>query len=335
MNYFKSFSKDLPNITPQQFEDKALELFQFQASTNEIYKKYIDFRGIDPKTVSSLFQIPFLPIQFFKNHQVICGNPEDFKNYFSSSGTTGAITSKHFYWSKDFYLNHSLNLFEKEFGSIRDYHVLALLPSYLEREGSSLVEMADFFIRKSKSSFSGFFLYEYQELITILEKLASSESKVLLLGVSYALLELLEFVGDKIPKLSNLIVMETGGMKGRRKEMIREELHEKISSGFGVDTVHSEYGMTELMSQAYSKGKGIYHLPSTMKILLRDVYDPFSLTNSPKGRTQGAINIIDLANFHSCAFLETQDLGRFNENGIEVLGRVDNSDIRGCNLMLN
>ncbi len=335
MDYFKSFSQELSHITHEKFEAKALELFQFQASANKVYKKYIDIRGINPKSVTSLLKIPFLPIQFFKDHLVISGDAENFKNYFSSSGTTGTITSKHYYWSNDFYLNHSLKLFENEYGSISDYHVLALLPSYLERKGSSLVEMAKYFIEQSKSNNSGFFLYEYEELIQILKSLSNSNSKVLLLGVSFALLELMEFGGSNIPKLSNLIVMETGGMKGRRKEMVREELHEKIKVGFGVNKVHSEYGMTELMSQAYSKGDGIYHLPPTMRIFLRDVYDPFTIISNSIGKQQGAINIIDLANFHSCAFLETQDLGRFNEKGLEILGRVDNSDLRGCNLMLN
>jgi phenylacetate-coenzyme A ligase PaaK-like adenylate-forming protein len=335
MNYFKSFSEELQNLNENNFEEKALALFNFQAKNNSIYHSYIKARGIDPRMVVKTEDIPFLPIRFFKDHKVVCGQDEDYTQFFSSSGTTGVITSKHYYWSLNFYLEHSLKLFEIEYGEISNYHVIALLPSYLEREGSSLVAMAKYFIEKSGSSYSGFFLYNHQELVQLLQRLSSSSSKILLLGVSFALLDLIELYGSELPKMNNLIVMETGGMKGRRKEVIREELHAQIKVGFGVDAVHSEYGMTELMSQAYSKGDGIYHLPKTMKILLRDLYDPLTLISKDHPKPQGAINIIDLANFHSCAFIETQDLGRFAPNGIEILGRVDNSDIRGCNLMLN
>jgi phenylacetate-coenzyme A ligase PaaK-like adenylate-forming protein len=335
MNYFKSFSKNLIFLNEMSFEEKAMELFKFQAANNIIYKNYIKARGIEINSIHSLHQIPFLPIRFFKDHKVVCGNQDNFSDFFSSSGTTGQITSKHYIWSNDFYLHHSLDLFERSYGSISDFHVLALLPSYLERKGSSLVEMARFFIARSNSIHSGFFLYEYKELLDRLRLLSTDNKKVLLLGVSFALLELIAYGGEDIPQMKNLIVMETGGMKGRRKEMIREELHEIIQMGFGVNLVHSEYGMTELMSQAYSKGNGVYQLPLTMKIFLRDLYDPFSYVSLDKNKIQGAINIIDLANFHSCAFIETQDLGRLHPNGIEILGRVDNSDIRGCNLLIN
>lgn len=331
MNYFKSFSERLLQMDFGDFQDRALELFGFQAKNNPIYKAYLDARKINPASVKSIAEIPFLPIGFFKDHQVISGAPLNSNAFFSSSGTTGTITSRHYIWSEDFYLEHSLNLFELEYGSIKDFHVLALLPSYLERKGSSLVRMADYFIQKTGSSHSGFYLYNHQELVEKLNILSSDKRKVLLLGVTFGLLDLVE--GEiKLPKMDNLIVMETGGMKGRRKEMIREEIHQLLKTGFGLDEIHSEYGMTELMSQAYSKGQGKYNLPPTMRVLIRDVNDPFSWSN----RSQGGINIIDLANFYSCAFLETQDLGRIGPDGLlEVLGRFDNSELRGCNLILN
>lgn len=331
MNYFKSFSNRLPQMDFGDFQDRALELFEFQAKNNPIYKAYLDARKIKVTSIKTIEEIPFLPIGFFKEHQVISGAPESFSGFFSSSGTTGAITSRHYIWSENFYLEHSLNLFEREYGPIKDFHVLALLPSYLERKGSSLVRMADYFIQESGSDHSGFYLYNHRELVDKLRLLKDEKGKVLLLGVTFGLLDLVEG-GHALPKMENLIVMETGGMKGRRKEMIREEIHQLLKSGFGLAQIHSEYGMTELMSQAYSKGDGKYNLPPTMRVLIRDVNDPFSWSN----RSQGGINIIDLANFYSCAFLETQDLGRIGPDGmLEVLGRFDNSELRGCNLMLN
>ncbi|ERM84651.1 hypothetical protein P872_24860 [Rhodonellum psychrophilum GCM71 = DSM 17998] len=331
MNYFKSFSERLLQMDFGDFQDRALELFEFQARNNPIYKAYLDARKINLASVTTIEEIPFLPIGFFKEHQVISGRPKDSEEFYSSSGTTGMITSRHYIWSEEFYLEHSLHLFEREYGSIKDFHVLALLPSYLERKGSSLVRMADYFIQESGSAHSGFYLYNHQELVEKLHFLKSGERKVLLLGVTFGLLDLVEG-GHELPKMDNLIVMETGGMKGRRKEMIREEIHQLLKTGFGLDLIHSEYGMTELMSQAYSKGDGKYNLPPTMRVLIRDVNDPFSWSN----RSQGGVNIIDLANFYSCAFLETQDLGRIDSDGmLEVLGRFDNSELRGCNLMLN
>ncbi|MBB6325586.1 phenylacetate-coenzyme A ligase PaaK-like adenylate-forming protein [Algoriphagus iocasae] len=330
MQDFKSFSDAIIDLKSEEFESFALKLFRFQASANEIYKKYVEARQIKVEDVKSIQDIPFLPIRFFKDFPVVCGEEKDFPGFYSSSGTTGMITSKHYFWSENWYLEHAQSLFEKEFGKLTDFHVLALLPAYLERKGSSLVSMADHFIRKSESEHSGFYLYDQDELLRKLEFLAKGNRKVLLLGVTFALLDLAES-GKSMPEMDNLIVMETGGMKGRRKEMIREEVHEILKKFFEVKEIHSEYGMTEMMSQAYSKGNGKYTLPTSLRVMLRDVNDPLSWSN----RKQGGINVVDLANFHSCAFIETQDLGRFDENGeLEVLGRFDNSEIRGCNLLV-
>lgn len=313
-----------------RFEDLALELFHFQSIENEVYKSYLKARKIDLKSIKSLKSIPFLPIRFFKDFPVVCGKTSNFNSFYSSSGTTGIITSKHYIWSESWYLDHAQQIFEKEYGALKDYHVLALLPAYLERPGSSLVSMTKHFIEKSDSDHSGFYLYNQDELLAKLDQLKNDSRKVLLLGVTFALLDLAES-GKAISPMKNLIVMETGGMKGRRKEMIREEVHDILKGFFKVKSIHSEYGMTELMSQAYSKGDGKYTLPFSMRVMLRDVNDPLSWS----GRSQGGINVVDLANFHSCAFIETQDLGRFDENGfLEVLGRFDNSEIRGCNLLV-
>ena len=331
MEEFKSFSKRLETLTLDHFEDFALELAQFQAIHNPIYAAYLKARKIQPSSIQTLEAIPFLPIQFFKDSQVYCGNPEYATQVYSSSGTTGAITSKHLLWSEEFYLNHAQRLFEKEYGSLSDFHVLALLPAYLERPGSSLVAMASHFIQESKSEASGFYLYNQQELLQRLQELSQGSRKVLLLGVTFALLDLAESQTN-FNAFPNLIVMETGGMKGRRREMIREEVHQQLRAFFKVAHIHSEYGMTELLSQVYSKGNGKYQLPSCMRVMLRDLNDPFS----PSTRSQGGINLIDLANFHSCAFIETQDIGLWDENGfLEVLGRFDHSELRGCNLLVN
>ncbi|WP_339878088.1 acyl transferase [uncultured Algoriphagus sp.] len=330
MQDFKSFSSRLSNLKSEEFENLALQLFEFQSQSNPIYRKYLEARNVSTQSVKSLDQIPFLPIRFFKDHQVISGDKANYSEYFSSSGTTGMITSRHYIWSEDWYLDHAQQIFESNYGSLEGSHVLALLPAYLERKGSSLVSMANHFIKESKSAHSGFYLYNQDELLEKMEMLAADGKQILLLGVTFALLDLAES-GKSFSAPGNLVVMETGGMKGRRKEMIREEVHDILKPFFGVKEIHSEYGMTELMSQAYSKGQGKYTLPDSMRVILRDVNDPLSLSQ----RSQGGINVIDLANFHSCAFLETQDLGRFDENGmLEVLGRFDNSEIRGCNLLV-
>lgn len=329
--YFKSFEQDLPTVDENIFEKRALSLFQFQAEHNKVYKSYIDARNIVVQNVQSLEQIPFLPIGFFKNHKVVSGNENMFRDFYSSSGTTGMITSRHYYWSEEFYLKHALHLFEKEYGPIREFHVLALLPAYLERKGSSLVSMAQYFISQSRSEYSGFYLYNQHDLVNTIKELAKKPGKILLLGVTFALLDLAES-GLDLPEIPQLTIMETGGMKGRRKEMIREDVHQVLKKYFQTEKINSEYGMTELFSQAYSKGDGKYTLPYTMRVMLRDVNDPFAYSK----RKQGGINVIDLANFHSCAFIETQDLGKFDELGqLEILGRMDNSEIRGCNLMVN
>jgi phenylacetate-coenzyme A ligase PaaK-like adenylate-forming protein len=316
----------------QEFRRIALDVFRFQATNNAVYKEYLLSLKTNIESIEQLEQIPFLPIEFFKSFEITTINqtPKD-PIQFTSSGTTGQITSKHFVSNSSIYQKSYLKAFELFYGNITDYCILALLPSYLEREGSSLVYMADDLIKKSKHHQSGFYLHNYDELILTLQQLQDKKQKTILLGVTYALLDVVEqfplFRGG-----SNLIVMETGGMKGKRKEMIREELHNILCEGFGVKSIHSEYGMTELLSQAYSKGDGIFTTPPWMKLLIRDTNDPF--TYLPFGRT-GGINIIDLANIYSCSFIATQDLGKTNpNNSFEVLGRFDNSDIRGCNLLV-
>ncbi len=328
METFKSFAQSLENINEGNFEDIALRMFHFQAVNNPIYTRYLEHLKCDIAKVSDLQQIPFLPISFFKSQIIKSGEWQTCAE-FSSSGTTGSISSKHPVYDLDFYRLHSENIFEHFFGDPESFHFLALLPSYLEREGSSLIEMMNHFIIRSKSDHSGFYLNNYIELVNKLIKLKIDSRKVILWGVSFALLDLAEaFELD----LSHCIIIETGGMKGRRREWIREELHQYLTRRFNVKVIHSEYGMTELMSQAYSMGSGRYLCPPSMKVIIRNMNDPFEILST--GKT-GGINIIDLANFHSCAFIETQDLGSVNEQGFfEVLGRMDNSDIRGCNLLV-
>lgn len=312
----------------KEFEKIALEIFQFQANNNLVYKEFLTYLQTDIQSIKNIAEIPFLPIQFFKSHRVV-SSEESEQRIFLSSGTTGNEQSKHYVADLSIYKESFTKGFEHFYGSIKDYTVLALLPSYLDREGSSLIYMVNDFIQKSKNEKSGFYLNNLEELAKNLVNLDKNNEKVLLIGVSFALLDLVE--KHKF-ELKNTIVMETGGMKGRRKELIREELHQILRDGFGVENIHSEYGMTELLSQAYSKGNGIFECPPWMKILTRDTED--ALTVLPEGKT-GGINIIDLANVNSCSFIATQDLGKTYPNGtFEVLGRFDNSDIRGCNLMV-
>ena len=312
----------------KQFEKIALKVFRFQYENNLVYKEFCDLLNVTVSTVKSLEQIPFLPIQFFKSHQVL-SNTNPIEETFTSSGTTGMTTSKHLVTDASVYEESYRKGFSQFYGNIEDYVVLALLPSYLEREGSSLIYMVEDLITLSKRPESGFYLHNHDELIENLIKLDQSGQNVILIGVTYALLDLIE---KQSFQLKNTIIMETGGMKGKRKEMIREELHEQLCNGFGVSVIHSEYGMTELLSQAYSLGNGVFECPSWMHILLRDTED--ALTYVPNGKT-GGINVIDLANINSCSFIATQDLGKKNpNNSFEVLGRFDNSDIRGCNLMV-
>ncbi|MDA8595312.1 acyl transferase [Flavobacteriaceae bacterium] len=316
------------NLLNTNFEQAALETFYFQAAENPVYQKFLNFLGKNPNEIRRIEDIPFMPISFFKDFQVTAGN-DVHQQVFLSSGTTGMSQSKHFVKELSWYEESYLTAFEEFYGTPEDLVILALLPAYLEREGSSLIYMVDDLIKRSKQKESGFYLNNLDELAQTLNQLDQEGKQVLLIGVSFALLDLL----DKYQfRLQNTIIMETGGMKGRRKEMIRAELHEVLSTGFGVDKIHSEYGMTELLSQAYSKGDGIFYSPSWMRILIRDPEDALSLLPTGKG---GGINVIDLANRFSCSFIATQDLGRMHEDGgFEILGRFDNSDIRGCNLLV-
>jgi luxE family acyl-protein synthetase len=310
-------------------EETALQMFRFQYEHNEVYHRFCSLLGRTPANVVSLTDIPFLPIEFFKTEKIYCADtPPEIT--FTSSGTTGSQTSRHFVKELSIYTESYRKGFELFYGDIEKYAVLALLPSYLERTGSSLITMVDDLIKRSKNPFSGFYLNEYDLLAERLTSLDRSGQQVLLIGVSFALLDLVE---KHSFSLKNTIVMETGGMKGRRKELVREELHATLCKGFGVEAIHSEYGMTELLSQAYSAGKGIYRCVPWMKVLVRDTND--ALSYLPIGKT-GGLNIIDLANKYSCSFIATQDLGKLhNDDTFEVLGRFDNSDIRGCNLMVS
>ncbi|WP_296684739.1 acyl transferase [Flavobacterium sp.] len=320
---------DIFTISNQkQFDKIALKVFRFQYENNLVYREFCDFLKTDVQKVKSIQQIPFLPIQFFKSHSVV-SNTNPIQATFTSSGTTGMSTSKHLVTDVSIYEESYRKGFSQFYGNIEDYVVLALLPSYLEREGSSLIHMVDDLIQLSNQPESGFYLHNYDELIEKLIQLDQAGQNAVLIGVTYALLDLVE---KHSFQLENTIIMETGGMKGKRKEMIREELHQQLCEGFGVNAIHSEYGMTELLSQAYSLGEGIFECPSWMQILVRDTEDALSYVR--EGKT-GGINVIDLANINSCSFIATQDLGKKYSNGsFEVLGRFDHSDIRGCNLMV-
>lgn len=312
----------------RMFEAEALKIFRHQASNNEVYRRFIDLVHIDPSTIKHIRDIPFLPVEFFKSHEIV-SNSDKVEQIFTSSGTTGSIQSQHLVTDLKLYEESFNRGFEYFYGSAKNYTILALLPGYLERQGSSLIYMVDHLIKASASEKSGFYLNELHALSELLIRLDSKGEKVILIGVSYALLDLIK---DQKFKLKNTIVMETGGMKGKRKELVKSELHQLLCDGFGLDNIHSEYGMTELLSQAYSLGGGIFETPPWMKILIRDTEDPFHILENNKN---GGINIVDLANVNSCSFIATQDLGRkVNEKQFEVLGRFDHSDIRGCNLMV-
>jgi phenylacetate-coenzyme A ligase PaaK-like adenylate-forming protein len=312
----------------EDFSETALNVFKHQFKHNRVYRSFCDLLYKHPADVNKIEDIPFLPIQFFKTRKII-SSLDEIDEVFTSSGTTGSITSKHFVTDITLYQQSYLEGFSHFYGNIEDYVVLALLPNYLEREGSSLVFMVGDLIKKTKNTESGFYLNNLNELAKKLINLDKKGQRVLLIGVSFALLDLIE---KKQFKLKNTIIMETGGMKGRRKELIREELHKILADGFGVAKIHSEYGMTELLSQAYSKGNGIFETPPWMKVFTRDTEDALTILQS--GKT-GGINVIDLANYNSCSFIATQDLGKVHKNGtFEIIGRFDNSDIRGCNLMV-
>lgn len=322
-------AKSIFNIQSQtEFEDLAFKIFRYQFENNSVYRSFCDLLYKNPSDIKVIEDIPFLPIQFFKTHKIV-SSKKFVEQVFTSSGTTGSLTSSHYVTDLDIYKNSFRKGFESFYGNISDYTILALLPSYLERTGSSLIYMVENWIKASQKPKSGFYLNNLSELKETLNELEEKGEKIILIGVSFALLDLVEAYQFK---LKNTIIMETGGMKGRRQELIRDELHKILKNGFGVKDIHSEYGMTELLSQAYSKSNGIFKCPKWMQILTRDTED--SLTIQKPGKT-GGINIIDLANINSCSFIATQDLGKVNQdNTFEIMGRFDNSDIRGCNLLV-
>ncbi|MCO4293888.1 acyl transferase [Solitalea sp. MAHUQ-68] len=312
----------------QAFNELCLAVFRYQAQSNPVYKEYLQHIKVNPTEVDTFRSIPFLPISFFKTHEIIT-EQQSAEVIFSSSGTTGMIQSRHLVSDVQVYIDSFIKGFKYFYGSPKDYCFVALLPSYLEREGSSLILMVEELIKQSGHPKSGFFLHNHDELHETLITLEAEQQKTILIGVTYALLD---FIEAYPMTLNHTIVMETGGMKGKRKEMVRAELHEILQKGFGVNEIHSEYGMTELLSQAYSKGEGVFACPPWMKVLTRDTNDPLSLNAD---NHSGGINIIDLANINSCSFIATQDLGKvYTDQTFEILGRFDNSDIRGCNLLV-
>lgn len=342
---FRAMSSELCNrifSDALNFEKTVLDVFRFQAKYNQVYKSFLSQLNVKIDSVKSIEQIRFLPIQLFKSQIVI--SSQDFSaaslltlnseppTIFESSGTTATTTSKHFVLDIELYKKSFLTGFKKFYGAPSDYCILALLPSYLERNNSSLVFMADELIRQSNHPLSGFYLNEFDKLDTTIEKLINLKQKFILLGVTFALLD--SPLNTQMKDFAAFgTVIETGGMKGRREEMIRSEVHDILKQKFGVEHIHSEYGMTELLSQAYSKGNGIFETPPWMKVLIRDTNDPFKILDNEKS---GGINVIDLANIYSCSFIAAQDLGKtFSDGSFEVLGRFGNSDLRGCNLMVS
>lgn len=315
-------------LTEEQFQQAALQVFRYQAENCRVYKNFIGKLGIDPSGIKHFTEIPFLPISFFKSQRIL-SSADPVQITFTSSGTTGITTSSHYVTDVSWYEESFRKGFEQFYGDISQYTILALLPNYLERSGSSLIYMVEDLIRQSNNADSGFFLYNHDELYQQLKKQQQNNKPTVLIGVTYALLDFIENYQINFPRL---IIMETGGMKGRRKEMIREELHTQLCNGFGVNSIHSEYGMTELLSQAYSTGEGIFNCPPWIRILTRDTNDPLTILTDGQA---GGINVIDLANINSCSFISTQDLGKLHPDGsFEVLGRFDDADIRGCNLLI-
>jgi phenylacetate-coenzyme A ligase PaaK-like adenylate-forming protein len=312
----------------EQFVDIALAVFRFQYQNNPVYRKFCDLLKKNPENVDAVPSIPFLPISFFKSHQVLSGQSSP-ELIFTSSGTTGSQTSRHFVASARLYQESFLTCFENAYGPVNEYCILGLLPSYLERQGSSLVYMVQELVARSGHPQSGFYLYEWEKLDSVLKQLEANGQKTMLFGVSYALLDFVE----RFPNyMQHTTIMETGGMKGRRAELSKAELYELLCKGFNVETIHAEYGMTELLSQAYGQN-GVMKSPAWMQVLVRDETDPFTLHTNP-GKS-GGINVIDLANLYSCSFIETGDAGRLlAENSFEILGRLDHTDVRGCSLLL-
>ena len=321
---------DVFSVKEHNFNEMALTIFQFQATNNAVYVEYLQHLGISPSQITCVEDIPHLPIEFFKSHIVKTGNwDHSADQMFESSSTTGSNTSKHYYHDIAWYRTSYQKYFEAHYGSPDNWCILALLPNYLERSNSSLIEMTHTLIQKSKHPRSGFYLYNHQDLIDNIKKNESDKTKTLLIGVSYALLD---FSAEITGPFEYLTVMETGGMKGRKKEMIRQDLHKELRAGFGPIPIHSEYGMTELFSQAYSQSDHLFECPSWMKVNVKQLDDPF--TNASFGRN-GLINVIDLANIQTCSFIATSDIGRLHKDGrFEVLGRFDHSEQRGCNLLL-
>ena len=336
--------------TEADFQQKCLETFHFQYENIEVYRKFIDFLKIDPNSIKEIEKIPFLPIEMFKNHTVLDQNKRT-NLYFQSSGTTQMNLSKHWIADEKVYEESIEKSFEQFIGNPKDFIFLGLLPSYLEKQNSSLIYMVDFLMKKSGKPENGYFLYNHANLLKLLQQLSKENKKVILFGVAFALLDFLDFAESnhhRIESSDQLIIIETGGMKGRKEEMTKDELLKIFHKGFGTDKIYSEYSMTELLSQAYSLGKNIYENPNWLRILIRNTEDPFSYVEDGKN---GAINIIDLANRHSCSFIATQDLGKIvTDCGIsrnekkddhivtklfQVLGRIDHSDIRGCSLLVS
>ena len=319
----KIFSNDF------DFNEMALELFHFQYNHVIIYRQYCDALKINSAKIDHYTKIPFLPVSFFKSHQVIC-DEKKIEKIFTSSGTTGQQASQHLVADVSIYEKSFIKCFEEVYGPVHDYCFIALLPSYLEREGSSLVYMCDYMIGKTKHESSGFYLHDFEKLNNTIQQLKDTDTKTILLGVTYALLDFSEAFPQH---MKDVIIMETGGMKGKRTEMVRSEVHTILKNAFHVNAIHSEYGMTEMLSQCYSTGDGKFTNPAHVKIILRDVNDPLEIKTNA---TRGGVNVIDLANIFSCAFIATQDLGKvYANNQFEVLGRFDYSDVRGCNLMLS
>ncbi len=314
-------------VNEENFEALALELFHFQRENNPVYAEFLQALKVDPAAVKKITEIPFLPVRFFKSHEIRTTTFQP-RAVFESSGTTGSTTSRHYVKDLSLYEESFTRGFENFYGSIKNYCIIGLLPSYLERKNSSLIYMVDKWVQLSGHPQSGFYLDEFGHLAVVLQELEKRKQSTLLVGVTFALLDFAERFSFP---LHHTTVMETGGMKGRRNEMIRAEVQDILKRSFHLSSVHSEYGMTELLSQAYSKGEGIFHCPPWMKILMRDEEDPFVVNRSGPG----TINIIDLANIYSCSFIATDDVGKLNSDGsFEVLGRVDGSDLRGCSLMV-
>lgn len=322
------YCADINSIdSAEKFKGLALQAFSFQYESNPVYREFCGYLGVNPQKVVDIVNIPFMPVEFFKTHKVFCGDRRE-DVVFTSSSTTGTIPSRHYVADARIYKQAFINGFEQFYGDPSDYCIMGLLPAYLERKGSSLVYMVDELIKLSNNKLSGFFLHNHDELYNSIKKLESDGSKYILIGVSFGLLD---FAEDYQVEMNHGIVMETGGMKGRRKEMVRSELHDILKASFGVNSIHSEYGMTELLSQAYSAGEGVYRCSSTMKVLVRETNDPLSVHFAGNG----AINIIDLANIFSCCFLQTSDLGTvLNDGSFTISGRFDSADVRGCNLMV-